>query len=340
MTQSKILLTGGAGYIGSHTYLALIKAGYTPIILDDFRNSRRGVLKRIQEIIGHTLILEEGDICDPAFVASVFKKHDIYGVVHFAALKSVGESVAKPLLYYRNNIGGLITLTEAMIDAKCWRLIFSGSATVYGEPEILPITENAKLGYTNPYGHSKLVSEQILHSVMQVNPDFRVVVLRYFNPVGAHKSGLIGEHPQGIPNNVMPYITQVAIGKLPKLRIFGNDYETPDGTGVRDYIHVMDLAEGHVAALKYLETHRALTVNLGTGQGYSVLDLVMNFSAASGRDIPYEIAPRRMGDIASCYADVNLAKKELGWSAQYGIQDMCTDSWRWQSQNPDGFAEW
>ncbi len=333
-----ILLTGGAGYIGSHTYVALAEAGYTPVILDNFSNSHRGVLQRLEAITERTILCEEGDVLDTAWVEGVLRKHRIGGVIHLAGDKAVGESVAKPLKYYRNNIGGAVSLMEAMQAAGCDVMVFSSSATVYGDPASVPIAEGFPRSHTNPYGHTKLVIEDMLTALNTAQPSWKIAVLRYFNPVGAHPSGLIGEDPSGIPNNLMPYITQVAMGKREHLQVFGNDYATPDGTGVRDYIHVSDLAEGHVAGLKaLLERGESLTVNLGTGRGHSVIEVVKAFEAASGKPVAYQFAPRRPGDIAQCYADPSLAQQLLGWRASRTLDEMCADSWRWQSQNPDGY---
>jgi UDP-glucose 4-epimerase len=333
-----ILLTGGAGYIGSHTYVALVEAGYTPVILDNFANSHPEVLQRLQRITGKRAVCEEGDVGDRAFVESVLKRHRIEGVVHFAADKAVGESVENPLKYYRNNIGGLVSLLEAMQASGCGVLVFSSSATVYGDPASVPIREDFPRGHTNPYGHTKVVCEDMLAALQVAQPAWKVAVLRYFNPVGAHPGGLIGEDPAGIPNNLMPYVSQVATGRRAELQVFGGDYPTPDGTGVRDYIHVCDLAEGHVAALRYLlEKERGLVVNLGTGRGHSVLEVVRAFEAASGRPVPYRIAPRRPGDVAQCYADPSLARELLGWEAKRTLAQMCADAWRWQSANPNGY---
>lgn len=334
-----ILLTGATGYIASHTWLALRAAGYQVVGLDDFSNSSPAVLQRLQRLLGgEAPVFEQGSVTDAAFVESVFQRHRIDAVVHFAAFKAVGESTAKPLSYYANNIGGLLTVCEAMRRHGCHRFVFSSSATVYGKPEALPITELARLQATNPYGQTKLIGEQILADLGAAEPQWQTGVLRYFNPVGAHESGQIGEDPRGIPNNLMPYVAQVAVGKRARLQVFGNDYDTPDGTGVRDYIHVTDLAEGHVAALRrLLEQPGSFTVNLGTGRGYSVLDLVRAYEAASGRPIPYDIAPRRPGDIDACYAAPALAQELLGWTAKHDLARMCEDSWRWQSLNPHGF---
>jgi UDP-glucose 4-epimerase len=333
-----ILLTGGAGYIGSHTYVALANAGHTPVILDNFSNSHRGVLERLYAITEQHVTCEEGDVLDTAFVEAVLRRHDIGGVIHFAGDKAVGESVANPLKYYRNNVGGAMSLLQAMETVGCKTLVFSSSATVYGDPASVPIAENFPRSHTNPYGHTKLIIEDMLEAVRAAQPDWRIAVLRYFNPVGAHDSGLIGEDPSGTPNNLMPFITQVALGKREYLQVFGDDYPTPDGTGVRDYIHVSDLAEGHVAGLNALvDKGESLTVNLGTGRGYSVLEVVRAFEAASGKPVAYKIAPRRAGDVAQCYADPSLAEALLGWRATRSLEDMCADAWRWQSRNPDGY---
>jgi UDP-glucose 4-epimerase len=318
--------------------VALARAGYTPVILDNFSNSHRGVLERLHAITEQHVACEEGDVLDTPFVEAVLRRHDIGGVIHFAGDKAVGESVANPLKYYRNNVGGAVSLLQAMRAAGCKTLVFSSSATVYGDPASVPIAEHFPRSHTNPYGHTKLIVEDMLQALRTADPDWRVAVLRYFNPVGAHESALIGEDPRGIPNNLMPFITQVALGKRAHLQVFGDDYPTPDGTGVRDYIHVSDLAEGHVAGLKALvEKGESLTVNLGTGRGHSVLEVVRAFEAASGKSVPYQVAPRRPGDVAQCYADPSLAEKLLGWRAARSLDDMCADSWRWQSRNPDGY---
>jgi UDP-glucose 4-epimerase len=333
-----ILLTGGAGYIGSHTYVALVEAGYTPVILDNFANSHRGVLARLERITGRPVTCVVGDVADRVLVEGLLREHRIEGVVHFAADKAVGESVAHPLKYFRNNIGGAIALMEAMQSAGCEVLVFSSSATVYGDPARVPIREDFPRGHTNPYGQSKVVCEDMLMAQQVAQPSWKIAILRYFNPVGAHASGLIGEDPSGIPNNLMPFVSQVATGQRAELNVWGSDYPTPDGTGVRDYIHVCDLAEGHVAALRYLiEQQRSLTVNLGTGRGYSVLEVVRAFEQASGKRVPYRIAPRRPGDVAQCYADPSLARELLGWVAKRSLAEMCADAWRWQSANPDGY---
>jgi UDP-glucose 4-epimerase len=334
----KILLTGGAGFIGSHTYAALAEAGYTPVIYDNFSNSRREVLPRLEKITGTPVLCEEGDVLDIAHVRDVLQRHHIEGVIHFAGLKAVGESVQKPLLYYRNNVAGTISLMEAMQAAGCTKIVFSSSATVYGEPESVPMREDFPRSHTNPYGHTKLVIEDMLTAQCAAQPAWKAAILRYFNPVGAHPSGLIGEDPEGVPNNLMPYIAQVVAGHRPHLQVFGNDYPTPDGTGIRDYLHVADLAEGHVAALRaLLQEGRSLTVNLGTGRGHSVLEVVRAFEAASGREVPFRFAPRRAGDIAQSFADPALAQKTLGWRAQRTLAQMCEDAWRWQSGNPNGY---
>jgi UDP-glucose 4-epimerase len=347
MTQPvSILCTGGAGYIGSHTVVALQEAGFRPVILDNFANAHPAVLDRLERILGARPALERGDVLDTAFVESVLRRHRPAGVIHFAGDKAVGESVAQPLKYFRNNLGGAISLLEAMQavylgdDAPgAPTLVFSSSATVYGDPATVPITEDFPRSHTNPYGHTKLVIEDMLEAVRRAQPSWRIGILRYFNPVGAHPSGLIGEDPSGIPNNLMPYVTQVAVGQRPQLSIFGSDYPTPDGTGVRDYIHVQDLAAGHVAAIRALLANpESFTVNLGTGRGYSVLEVVRAFEQASGRKVPYQLVDRRPGDVAQCYADPSLARKRLGWEAQHSLQDMCTDAWRWQSANPKGYA--
>lgn len=328
-----MLVTGGTGYIGSHTCVALIAAGHAVTIVDDLSNSSRTVVDRITQITSQTPYFVEGDVRDRALLRRVFAERPVDAVIHFAGLKAVGESVAQPLRYYDCNVGGAIALCQAMQEAAVKTLIFSSSATVYGDPATVPIREDFPRSATNPYGASKLMIEDMLADLAASDARWRIARLRYFNPVGAHESGLIGEQPNGIPNNLMPYIAQVATGQRTQLSVFGDDYPTPDGTGVRDYIHVMDLAEGHLAALNYLLRERGmLTVNLGTGQGYSVLDMVRAFAAASGCAVPYTIAPRRPGDIAACYADPGLAKELLGWTAQRGIEAMCRDTWCWQQQ--------
>ena len=330
--MKEILLTGATGYIGSHTAVELLKAGEKVVIVDDLSNSDRSVVDRIEQITGVRPDFYEGDVKDAAVLSRVFSEHDFAAVIHFAGYKAVGESVEKPLAYYRNNLDTTLTLLETMQRFGCKRFIFSSSATVYGMSEDVPFRETAPAGgCTNPYGWTKLMIEQILTDTAKADPEMSVVLLRYFNPIGAHESGLIGEKPNGIPNNLMPYITQVAIGKLEKLRVFGNDYPTPDGTGVRDYIHVVDLAKGHLAALKYSEKHTGTEiVNLGTGTGYSVMDVIKAFESANGVKIPYVIAPRRSGDIATCYADPTKARELLGWTAEKTLEDMCRDSWRWE----------
>ena len=339
--KNKILVTGGAGYIGSHTCIALHEAGYEFVIYDNLSNSSREAINRVSNLIGQPIEFIEGDIRNADSLRKVFSAHQFFGVIHFAGLKAVGESVAKPLMYYDNNVSGTITLLEVMAEYNVKRLVFSSSATVYGDPEILPIDESSKRSCTNPYGQSKLTVEHILEDLAVSDNSWSLIPLRYFNPVGAHSSGKIGEDPNDIPNNLMPYISQVAVGKLDKLSIFGNDYATVDGTGVRDFIHVTDLAQGHVAALSYLEQQVApvgfLPINLGTGKGTSVLELVTAFSEISGQDIPYQFSARRAGDIASCYASADKAKQLLGWEAKLSITEMCQDTWRWQSINPNGY---
>ena len=339
MTAPRVLLTGAAGYIGSHTWLALLAAGFRVVGLDDFSNSSPEVLSRLQTLSGSEPEFVRADVRDAAALEAVFSGERIDAVVHFAAFKAVGESTARPLAYYANNVGGLLALTEAMQRHACKTLVFSSSATVYGNPEQLPIREDAPLSATNPYGATKLMSEDILRDLQRADPQWAVALLRYFNPVGAHESGLIGEDPRGIPNNLLPFVTQVAVGRRPHLQVFGNDYDTPDGTGVRDYIHVLDLAAGHVDALRYLlAQRRSITANLGTGRGHSVLEVVHAFEHASGREVPVQFAPRRPGDIAASYADATLAHELLGWRATRDLATMCADSWRWQHQNPNGLA--
>ncbi len=336
-----ILITGGCGYIGSHTVIEMVKAGYDVVVLDNFYNSKPEALRRTRELAGRDFPFYECDIRDADGLRRIFNEQKIDAVIHFAGLKAVGESVQKPLEYYDNNVGGTVTLCQVMAQAGCKRMVFSSSATVYGMNNPSPLREDMPTGaVTNPYGRTKYVIEEILKDVCVSDKDWSVVLLRYFNPIGAHESGRIGEDPNGIPNNLMPYITQVAIGKLSKLSVFGDDYDTHDGTGVRDYIHVVDLAAGHVKAVDYALGHTGAEVfNLGTGNGYSVLDLVHAFEKASGVTIPYVIAPRRAGDIATCYSDPSKAERMLGWKAVHGIDDMCRDSWRWQSNNPRGFEE-
>ncbi|MBP3874520.1 MAG: UDP-glucose 4-epimerase GalE [Lachnospiraceae bacterium] len=337
----RILVTGGAGYIGSHTCVELLNEGHEVVILDNLYNSSRKAVDRIEEITGKKVTFYEADIRDRAGIKAVFDQEQIDAVIHFAGLKAVGESVAKPIEYYENNIGGTLTLCDEMRNHGVKNIIFSSSATVYGDPAEIPITESCPKGVcTNPYGWTKSMLEQILTDIHTSDNEWNVVLLRYFNPIGAHKSGMIGEDPKGIPNNLLPYVAQVAIGKLPQIGVFGNDYDTPDGTGVRDYIHVVDLARGHVKALAKLTAGSGVNVyNLGTGNGYSVLDVIHAFEKACGHELKYEIKPRRPGDIATCYAKCDKAKRELGWEAEYGIEEMCADSWRWQSQNPNGYAD-
>lgn len=335
--SSCVLLTGGAGYIGSHTYFALIDAGFQPVIIDNLSNSKISVLDRLEKISGVKPLFIKADVRDAQGLEQIFSQYAFKAVIHFAGLKAVGESVEVPLRYYDNNVTGTLVLLEVMNKYQVKQLVFSSSATVYGEPETVPIKEDFPLSATNPYGRSKLIVEDILRDVYRADPTWDIALLRYFNPVGAHKSGLIGEDPRDVPNNLMPYIAQVAVGNRQRLAVFGGDYPTHDGTGVRDYIHVLDLAEGHVKALQKLtQSPGILTVNLGTGQGYSVLEVVKAFSQASGKTIPYEIVARRPGDVASCYADPSLAESKLGWKAQYDLQAMCEDTWRWQNQHPNG----
>lgn len=336
-----ILVTGGAGYIGSHTVVELQNAGYDVVVLDNLSNASEKALDRVSKITGKPVKFYKADILDRDALNDIFDKETIESCIHFAGLKAVGESVVKPWEYYENNIAGTLTLVDVMRKNNVKNIIFSSSATVYGDPAQIPITEECPKGQcTNPYGWTKSMLEQVLTDIQKADPEWNVMLLRYFNPIGAHKSGTIGENPNGIPNNLMPYITQVAVGKLKELGVFGNDYDTPDGTGVRDYIHVVDLAKGHVKALKKIEENPGLAIyNLGTGEGYSVLDIVKNFEAATGVKIPYVIKPRRAGDIATCYCDASKAEKELGWKAENGIREMCEDSWRWQSNNPQGYEE-
>jgi UDP-glucose 4-epimerase len=333
-----VLVTGGAGYIGSHTCIELSEAGYDFVVYDNLCNASRESLRRVEKIIGKKVEFVEGDIRDKEMLQKLFERYKIDSVIHFAGLKAVGESVAQPLKYYDNNVCGTVTLCKVMADNGCKKIVFSSSATVYGDPHTTPIKENFPLSATNPYGRSKLFIEEILQDLFVSDKAWKVILLRYFNPVGAHKSGTIGEDPNGIPNNLMPFISQVAVGKREKLQVFGGDYETKDGTGVRDYIHVVDLAAGHVKALNIIDTlESVLTVNLGTGKGYSVLEMIDAFQKASGKEIPYEIVSRRPGDIAKCYADPSYAKEVLGWEAKRDVAQMCEDSWRWQSQNPQGY---
>ena len=336
-----VLVTGGAGYIGSHTVVELQNAGYDVVVLDNLSNASEKALDRVSKITGKPVKFYKADILDRDALNNIFDKETIESCIHFAGLKAVGESVVKLWEYYENNIAGTLTLIDVMRKHNVKNIIFSSSATVYGDPAQIPITEECPKGQcTNPYGWTKSMLEQVLTDIQKADPEWNVMLLRYFNPIGAHKSGTIGENPNGIPNNLMPYITQVAVGKLKELGVFGNDYDTPDGTGVRDYIHVVDLAKGHVKALKKIGENPGLAIyNLGTGKGYSVLDIVKNFEAATGVKIPYVIKPRRAGDIATCYCDASKAEKELGWKAENGIREMCEDSWRWQSNNPQGYEE-
>lgn len=333
-----ILLTGGAGYIGSHTCILLFQAGYNVVIVDNLSNSYTEVFQRIEKICGKQPDFVHADIRNESALDKVFKDYDVYAVIHFAGLKAVGESVEKPLLYYRNNVEGSLCLFEQMNKHNVKRIIFSSSATVYGDPASLPITEEFPLSATNPYGKNKLMVEEILKDISYSDKDWHVVLLRYFNPVGAHESGLIGEDPNGIPSNLMPYVAQVAIGKLPHINVFGDDYPTRDGSGVRDYIHVMDLAAGHIKALDVIDNQCGCQVyNLGTGSGYSVLDIIKTFAQISGRNVPFKIANRRAGDIAECYTDPGLSKKNLNWEAEYGLNEMIRDHWNWQKNNPTGY---
>lgn len=334
-----ILVTGGAGYIGSHTCVELLNEGYEVVVIDNLYNSSEESLKRVQKITGKSVKFYEGDLLNRADIEKVFENETIDSVIHFAGLKAVGESVSKPLEYYHNNITGTLILCDVMRSHGCKSIVFSSSATVYGDPAFVPITEECPKGQiTNPYGQTKGMLEQILTDIQVGDPEWKVILLRYFNPIGAHKSGLIGEDPKGIPNNLVPYIAQVAVGKLQKIGVFGDDYPTPDGTGVRDYIHVVDLAVGHVKAIAKLDNMEGVEIyNLGTGNGYSVLDVLHAYEKACGKTIPYEVKARRPGDIPTCYADAAKAKEELGWAAERGIEEMCEDSYRWQSMNPDGY---
>lgn len=326
----KVLVTGGAGYIATHTDVCLLNAGHEVVAVDNFSNSSYESIENVERITGKKVIFYEGDVCDKKILEKIFSEHKIDAVIHFAGLKAVGESCEKPLLYYRNNLDSTLTLLETMVKYDVKRFVFSSSATVYGTPERLPLDEDCRLSTTNPYGSTKLMIENILRDVYAADRSFHILLLRYFNPVGAHESGLIGEDPKGIPNNLMPYVAKVAHGELPYLNVFGNDYDTPDGTGVRDYIHVMDLAEGHLAALEHIDSYGVEAINLGTGVGYSVLDMVKAFEKASGKPVPYKIAPRRPGDIASCYASPEKAAKELHWRAKRNLEDMCRDLWNFQ----------
>ncbi len=337
--MKSVLVTGGAGYIGSHTCVELLQQGYEVAVLDNFSNSHPESLKRVAQISGRKVMLVEGDVRDRTTVVDALRRSGAGSVIHFAGLKAVGESVAQPLTYYDNNVVGSMRLLEAMAECGVHALVFSSSATVYGNPQRLPLTEDHPLSTTNPYGQTKLVVEEMLRDLHRSNPAWRIAILRYFNPVGAHASGRIGEDPQGVPNNLLPFVAQVAIGRRPEVNVWGNDYPTPDGTGVRDYIHVADLAQGHLKALERLATHTGCeAINLGTGTGYSVLDMVKAFGTACGRALPVRIAPRRAGDIAACYADPSKARDLLGWQATRSLQDMCNDAWRWQQANPEGFA--
>ena len=335
-----ILVTGGAGYIGSHTLIELINNNFDVVVVDNLVNSSRESLRRIEQITGHEIPFIEADVRDQSALDDIFTTYSIDSVIHFAGLKAVGESVAKPLEYYDNNLVSTLALLEAMRKYSVKQLVFSSSATVYGSPSELPLRETSTVGVglTNPYGKTKYMIEQIIQDYCAADPTFEATILRYFNPIGAHQSGQIGEDPNGIPNNLLPYVAQVAVGKLQSVGVFGNDYDTPDGTGVRDYIHVVDLARGHVAALQHMKAG-ANVYNLGTGSGTSVLEIIKAFSKACGRDLPYEIKPRRAGDIAACYADCSKAERELGWRAELSVEQACADSWRWQSQNPNGFSE-
>lgn len=333
-----ILITGGAGYIGSHTCVELLQAGHEVVVFDNFSNSHPEALRRIEQIVGKKLSIVRGDIRDQSAIEAALRQHQCRAVIHFAGLKAVGESVEKPLLYYDNNVVGTYHLLMAMHNCGVETLVFSSSATVYGEPQRLPLTEDHPQSATNPYGRSKLIIEDMLRDLWRANSNWRIAILRYFNPVGAHESGLIGEDPQGIPNNLMPYVAQVAVGRREYLNVWGNDYATPDGTGVRDYIHVVDLARGHLKALERLDSPQCIAVNLGTGVGYSVLDVVKAFEAASRQNVPYRLSPRRPGDVAACYADPSLAVRLLGWKAERDLATMCQDHWRWQKQNPQGYV--
>lgn len=335
-----ILVTGGAGYIGSHTLIELINNNFEVVVIDNLANSSRESLRRVEQIAGYEIPFIEADVRDQSVLDDIFTTYDIDSVIHFAGLKAVGESVAKPLEYYDNNLVSTMTLLEAMREHNVKQLVFSSSATVYGSPSELPLRETSTVGVglTNPYGKTKYMIEQIIQDYCAADPTFEATILRYFNPIGAHQSGQIGEDPNGIPNNLLPYVAQVAVGKLQSVGVFGNDYDTPDGTGVRDYIHVVDLARGHVAALQHMKAGASI-YNLGTGSGTSVLEIIKAFSKACGRNLPYDIKPRRAGDIAACYADCSKAERELGWRAELSIEQACADSWRWQSQNPNGFSE-
>ena len=334
-----ILVTGGAGFIASHTNIELLNAGYDVIVMDNLCNSSKESVARVEQITGKKVKFYEADMRNVEDLEKIFSENVIDVIIHFAGLKAVGESCVKPFEYYENNISGTLNIISMMRKYNVKKMVFSSSATVYGDPEVIPITEECKVGgVTNPYGQTKLMLEQILTDIQKADPDFDIALLRYFNPIGAHESGLIGEAPNGIPNNLLPYVAKVAAGVLDRVNVFGDDYDTPDGTGVRDYIHVVDLAKGHVCAVKKLLEHQGLVIyNLGTGVGYSVLDIIHNFEKACGKKIPYVIAPRRPGDIATCYSDPSKAERELGWKAQYGIDRMCEDAWRWQKMNPNGY---
>ena len=336
-----VLVTGGAGYIGSHTCVELLEAGYEVVVVDNLYNASPKAIDRVEEITGKKVTFYEADLLDKEALEKIFANHDIDAVIHFAGYKAVGESVQKPIEYYHNNMTGTLILCDVMRNHGVKNIVFSSSATVYGDPAQIPITENCPKGQpTNPYGWTKSMLEQVLTDIHTSDPEWNVILLRYFNPIGAHKSGIIGEDPKGIPNNLVPYIAQVAVGKRAALGVFGNDYDTPDGTGVRDYIHVVDLAVGHVKAIEKIKQNPGVEVyNLGTGNGYSVLQVVEAFGKACGHPIPYEIKPRREGDIATCYCDPEKAKNDLGWTAKYGVDEMCQDTWRWQSGNPNGYAE-
>lgn len=337
--MERILITGGTGFIGSHTVLELLNKGYELVVMDNLSNSSTESLKRVEELTGKKVKFYETDLRDRDGMEKIFKENKFDSVIHFAGLKAVGESCKMPLTYYENNIGGTIVLLQTMQKYGVKKIVFSSSATVYGTPERLPLDENCRLSTTNPYGSTKLMLEQIMQDLYKSDPEWNVILLRYFNPVGAHESGRIGEDPKGIPNNLMPYVAQVASGKLQKINVFGNDYPTPDGTGVRDYIHVVDLALGHIAAIEKCESAGVHIYNLGTGHGYSVLDMIHAFEKACGKQLPYQICDRRPGDIASCYACPDKAEKELGWKAKFGIEEMCASQWKWQSQNPNGYEK-
>ena len=335
--MSTILVTGGCGYIGSHTVLELLNKNYNVVVVDNFSNSSPEGLRRVQQITGKTVTFYEADIRDAETMDKIFSAHQFDAVIHFAAFKAVGESCRLPLKYYENNISGTVTLLQIMEKHNVKKIVFSSSATVYGDPERLPLDETCRLSTTNPYGSTKLMMEMIMQDLHKADNAWNIILLRYFNPVGAHESGLIGEDPKGIPNNLMPYVAQVASGKLSCINVFGNDYDTPDGTGVRDYIHVVDLANGHIAAIEGCKASGVHIYNLGTGRGYSVLEMISAFEKACGKTLPYKIAPRRSGDIASCYAAPDKAKNELGWEAKFGIEEMCASQWKWQSGNPNGY---